>query len=116
LGKARLCGEMGQQEVTALARSARRLTGRLQELEARLEKGDETAWPSYCDTVHALAAVAPTLSPEYRGALLTTAQMAERFGVTPKTLLKHKAAGRIRPAVQSGRMLRWRGDEALAHK
>lgn len=50
--------------------------------------------------------------PGGRGELLTTAQMAERLGIAPKTLLKHKAAGAVKPALQRGKLIRWKGDEA----
>jgi hypothetical protein len=62
-----------------------------------------------------LAAVLPSIAPERRGALLTTAQMAERMNVTPKTLLRRKARGLIRPAMVLGKRgsgaLRWSGTE-----
>jgi hypothetical protein len=45
---------------------------------------------------------------------LTTAEMARRMGIAPKTLLKHKALGKVRPAIQRGKLIRWRGDEATA--
>src|SRR5262245_32800062 len=54
----------------------------------------------------------PCVEPGVRGELLTTGQMAERLGIAPKTLLKHKAAGVVRPALQRGKLIRWRGDEA----
>jgi hypothetical protein len=37
--------------------------------------------------------------------------MADRLSVSPKTLLKHKARGDLKPAVQRGKLIRWRGDE-----
>jgi predicted site-specific integrase-resolvase len=39
--------------------------------------------------------------------------MAKRLGLSTKTLLKHKKAGAIRPTLQRGKLIRWRGDEAL---
>ena len=95
------------------SRSARRLAGRAEALEARLSHGDEAAWPEYVEVVKTLILVLSNLTPERRGAYLTTAQMAERLNLSPKTLLKHKANGRIRPAVQQGKLIRWKGNEEL---
>jgi hypothetical protein len=63
--------------------------------------------------IKTLILVVANLAPERRGAYLTTAQMAERLNVSPKTLLKHKASGKIRPAVQQGKLIRWKGTEEL---
>lgn len=93
-----------------LERSARLLAGRLLALESKLET-DEAAWREYRDIAGTLALIAPHVTPGRRGDLLTTAQMAARLALSPKTLLKHKAAGAIRPAVQRGKLVRWRGDE-----
>jgi hypothetical protein len=89
------------------------LSARLVALEAQIRAGDETAWESYLATVHALAVVGLQAAPGARGELLTTAQMAARLGVKPKTLLKHKAAGAVKPAQQRGKLIRWKGDEAI---
>jgi hypothetical protein len=91
-----------------------RLTARLAQLEPRLEAGEEAAWSAYVETVGALALLLPQLAPERRGALLTTSEMAERLGVAPKTLLRHKARGLVRPTLQHGKFIRWRGTEAGA--
>jgi hypothetical protein len=99
--------------ITALERSARLLTERLAQLEHRLQAGDESAWTAYTETVKALALVVPNLAPERRGELLTTGEMARRLGVTPKTLLKRKARGQIRPALQAGKLIRWKGSETM---
>jgi hypothetical protein len=92
-----------------LARVAGRLTHRLLHLEAVLDT-EETAWPPYVATAAALAAILAQIRRE--GSLLTTAEMAERLGIKPKTLLKHKKRGTVRPALQEGKLIRWRGDEA----
>ena len=63
--------------------------------------------------VKALILVVSNLAPERRGAYLTTAEMAQRLNLSPKTLLKHKANGKIRPAVQQGKLIRWKGTEEL---
>jgi len=95
-----------------LERSARIIIARIAELEAHLQDGIEAPWGPYFEAVKALAAVIPNLAPERRGALLTTAEMAERLSLSPKTLLKRKARGEIRPTIQRGKLIRWRGDEA----
>ena len=98
-----------------LERAARRLGDRLAQLEARLEQDDAATWTAYSETVQALAVVLPAIAPERRGALLTTAQMAERLVIAPKTLLRRRKRGQVRPAVELGERgraaLRWRGDE-----
>ncbi len=95
----------------ALTRAVDRLTHRLDQLEQRVGTGDETAWPEYREAARALAEILAQLAPERGGALLTTAEMAERYGISPKTLLRRKARGEVRPAVQRGKLIRWRGDE-----
>jgi hypothetical protein len=90
----------------ALARAERRLLARLEELDARLDD-DATAWIEYRDTATALA----TLATRQResGQLMTTAQLAEQFHVSSKTILRRKARGELQPAMQlSKRALRWR--------
>lgn len=93
-----------------LERAAFLLAGRLERIEARLDD-DSAAWTEYRDTVRALAAALEHVAPGRRGELLTTEEMAERLGIAPKTLLKHKARGVVRPAMQRGKLIRWRGDE-----
>jgi hypothetical protein len=43
--------------------------------------------------------------------LLTTAEMAERLAISTKTLLKRKKVGLVRPALEHGRLIRWKTDE-----
>ena len=94
-----------------LQRSAGILAARLATLESELEDGNESRWADYIATVHALAAIVPSLAPERGGALLTTGEMAARLGISAKTLLRQKSTGGIRPALQRGKLIRWRGDE-----
>jgi hypothetical protein len=94
-----------------LDQAARRAAGRLEQLAARLDAGDEQAWPAFLETARGLAEIVAQTRPERQGALLTTQEMADRLGVSPKTLLKHKARGVVRPAAQKGKWIRWRGDE-----
>jgi len=93
-----------------LERTALRLADRLVHLEATLDI-DAAAWHQYIATASALAEVLDHLAPGRGGELLTTAEMAGRIGITSKTLLKHKAKGQVRPALQRGKLIRWRGDE-----
>lgn len=88
-----------------LTRTYRRLAERVEHLLA----AEPVAWFALYAAVQALAALAPRLG---EGEMLTTAEMAGRLRVSPRTLLKHKKAGAIRPAVQRGKLIRWRGDEA----
>lgn len=95
-----------------LDRAARWLGQRVDSLEKRIQEGEEEAWEPYQEALRTLAALLPHLGPQ-TGALLTTAEMAARLGITSKTLLRHKAEGRIRPTVAHGKLLRWSGKEAL---
>jgi hypothetical protein len=98
--------------VNALDRAPQLLQARLEALEVRLRNGDETAWPEYHQVIASLAAALSHVTPGARGELLTTEEMARRLAVTTKTLLRRKARGDIRPALQRGKLIRWRGDEA----
>jgi hypothetical protein len=97
----------------ALSRAACVFAKRLAQLEDRVQNGDETAWSAYAETVRTLALLLPTLAPEHRGELLTTAEMAARMGIKPKSLLRRKARGQIRPAIQAGKLIRWKGSETM---
>ena len=92
-----------------LDRAYRRLAMRVGALEAELEDSP-AMWPAYIDAVRALAAVVPLLSTIAATEMLTTRQMADRLGIKPKALLRHKKSGAIRPAVQIGKLIRWRAD------
>jgi len=98
---------------SSLLRAAQLLEARLAVLEDRVRHGDEAAWAPYLEAVQGAAALEARLTPGSRGELLTTRAMAERLGITPKTLLKRKAKGQIRPAMQAGKLIRWRGSEAV---
>lgn len=95
----------------ALLRAERRLVERLEALEAKLVAGAETVWPSYIETATVLAAIAPQLTPEASGALLTTSELAERLHVHPKTILRRRKRGELQPAAVLGHRgraaLRW---------
>jgi hypothetical protein len=98
-----------------LPRAARLIERRLVQLEERVRQGDEGAWGDFIAALNTYTAVLAQLAPERHGGLLSTKEMAERLGIAPKTLLRRKARGEIRPALQLGQRgraaLRWRGDE-----
>ena len=94
-----------------LKRAVARLQARAAALEQRIETGDDGAWSAYVEAIEALAAVLPRLDRGADGALLSTAEMAHRLGVAPKTLLRHVARGSVTPALHRGKLLRWRGTE-----
>jgi hypothetical protein len=95
-----------------LDRTARVIAARLDALVTRLAAGETAAWPELAETVKVLALLLPALTPERRGSLLTTGEMAARLGIAPKSLLRYKSKGTLRPALQVGKLIRWRGDEA----
>jgi hypothetical protein len=97
----------------ALGKAEPLLVKRLEQLKERLQGGDEGAWTEFLEVLKVLAAILPNLRPEAGGPMLTTQEMASRLGVASKTLLRHKAEGRIRPAVERGKLLRWSGQERL---
>ena len=96
-----------------LERAIRLLLARAGQLEELVYGGDEAAWVSYLATLDTLANILDHVAPGRHGELLTTSQMAARLNLSPKSLLRRKARGEIRPAVQRGKLIRWRGDEVL---
>ena len=95
----------------ALDRAVVRLQARAAALEERLEASDENAWAPYCEAIEALATLADRITPGRHGELLTTRELASKLGLSPKTVLRRKARGELRPALQTGKLIRWRGDE-----
>jgi hypothetical protein len=95
-----------------LARAPHFLGLRLEQLRTRIESGDESAWSEYPTVAVALARLAVLAAPGARGEFLDTKTMAQRLGVSPKTLLRNrKKPGGVQPALvlgQRGRAaLRW---------
>jgi len=76
-----------------LLRAVRLIGARLMDLEARVNAGDENAWSAYIEAAAALAAVVPLTTPEARGALLTTRELADRLQIHPQTLLRKAKKG-----------------------
>lgn len=97
----------------ALQKAEKLLVRHVEDLEARVQAGEVALWPDYQEAVKALAAIAPALTLENGGALLKTEEMAQRLNVSVKTLLRHRAKGRIQAAVAKGNLLRWSGQERL---
>ena len=96
-----------------LLRAARLLEERLGHLEDQVRGGNEAAWGPYLATIGPASTLADRLAPGSRGELITTKQLAEALSITPKTLLKRKARGELKPALQRGKLIRWRGDEVV---
>jgi len=100
----------------ALSRAQARIIERLGQLEPRLDEGDATTWSAYCQAASALAAITSHTMPGSNGRLMTTRELAESMGVSPKTILRKRKTGEL-TAVQLGQRgraaLRWRGDEVL---
>jgi excisionase family DNA binding protein len=89
-----------------LAEAEQRLLARCQKLGQRLDAGEDV-WGDYIATIAALAAIIP---PERRG-FMTTAEMAERLNVSPKTVRKLGKTGKLE-TVRLGKRgtgaIRWR--------
>jgi methylphosphotriester-DNA--protein-cysteine methyltransferase len=92
----------------ALQRAPRRLAARLAELEAR-EALDDAGWREYRETAVALATL--VASAAERSDVVTTQQLADRLGISARTVRRRRKSGELKPALQLGkRVLRWRGD------
>jgi hypothetical protein len=89
------------------------LVRRISELTMRVEQGDADCWRPLCEAVLAYQALQVIGQPERQGRPLTTAQMAERLGMTPKSLRRAVEQERIRPAVRVGNTMRWSGREGV---
>lgn len=97
-----------------LLRAQAKLVERVEQLGARLDAGEDV-WAHYVQAALALAALAPATTPEARGILLTTEQLAERMQVSPKTVLRRAKRGELKPVRHGERgrgALRWPAAEA----
>jgi len=94
-----------------LDRAYGRIAKRVEMLEVGLDAGRSTC-PAYIDAVNALTALIPCVNATAASELLTTKQLAERLGCDERTVRRHKKAGRLKPAVTAGRVVRWRPDIA----
>ena len=96
-----------------LRRSEALLVNRLEQLQNRLQAGEDGVWSEVLQVTATLVAVHGALAPEHGGSLLTTGEMAARLGLSTKTLLRHRKNGKIRPSQEQGKLLRWSGTERL---
>ncbi len=97
----------------ALGKVEALLARRLEELHARAQAGEAGAMSELCDVARTLAALQSATAPELTGAMLSTAEMAQRLGISSKTLLRHASEGRVKPALRRGKLVRWSGRETL---
>jgi helix-turn-helix protein len=81
----------------AIARAEARLVERLEQLEAKLDAGDEPSWSAFCEAAATLAAIVPVIQPGASGELLTTRQLADRLPLSPRTIRRKAKAGELAP-------------------
>jgi hypothetical protein len=96
-----------------LERAEQRLVAEIQRLEARLDaSGGDGLWTAYLVAVLALAQLARhrAQADHESEALMTTAELAQRLNVSPKTVLRARKAGVLTPALARGRVIRWAAD------
>jgi hypothetical protein len=74
----------------AIVRAEARLVERLEKLEPRLDSGDSACWTEYSNLATALAAIAPQLRPEVIAPVVTQQELAERLGVSTRTIRRRK--------------------------
>ena len=89
-----------------------RLVARLTVLEAQLDAGDRDVWSEYTDVARTLAAIWPLLVPAQHR-LLTTTELAAQLNISPRTVRRRKALGLLQPALEHGRLFRWRADQGV---
>jgi hypothetical protein len=85
-----------------LAKAEKRLLRRAGDLEARLDGGGdvENVWYAYYLTITCLVKLSNR--GERAGELLTTKSLAEKFGVSPRTILRRRKRGELTPALELG--------------
>lgn len=87
----------------ALLRAEAHLIDRLEQLAPRLDGGDSACWAEYAAIASALAALAPQLTPERMAEVLSQKELAERFGVSLRTVRRRVQNGTLptkRPAIR----------------
>ncbi len=104
---------MGLASRVALQHGEKLLVESAEALRSRVEAGDQTALAEYCEVLRTLATIGRAVAPEATGGLLTTEEMAQKMGLSVRSLLRHKKAGTIKPTLQHGKLLRWSGRESL---
>ena len=100
-----------------LRRTQDRLQARLMTLECRLaaDPENEAAWRDYVTALDVFLRLEDRLGHQDGNgrAVLTTKEMAERLGISVKTLLARKAKGQIKPSITHGKALSWRFEDAI---
>jgi hypothetical protein len=81
----------------ALIRAESRFIERLETLEPRLDDGDPACWQEYATIASALAAIAPTLTPQAIAPLLSQRELAERLACSPRTIRRRQSRGELPP-------------------
>jgi hypothetical protein len=90
----------------ALQRAQRKLLEQLERLESQVDAADAETRREFREVAVALARLAE--AAEQRGDLMTSAELAQRLGVSTRTVRRRKQKGELTPALQSGRIVRWR--------
>ena len=67
--------------------------------------------PSFWRLLKAAADLEQRLTPGSHGELITTAELAQRLSVSPKTVLRRRKTGTLTPALAAGKLIRWKGTE-----
>jgi hypothetical protein len=100
-----------------LDRARDRLRWRLVALESRLgaDAGDDAVWREYLAALDLFLRLEDRLARQAGNgrATLTTKEMADRLGISVKTLLARKKRGAIRPSIAHGKALGWRLEDAF---
>ena len=86
----------------ALLHGSDAFTERAQQLARRIADGEDV-WADYSAALRTLAAIVAVPAATDARALLTTAQLAERLDVSPRTVRRRQAAGQLAPAQPGAR-------------
>jgi Winged helix-turn-helix DNA-binding len=78
----------------ALSKAESHLIERLGKIEVRLDD-DSACWAEYATIASALAAIAPALKPEALAEVLTQRELAERLGVSTRTVRRRVKNGKL---------------------
>jgi len=79
------------------------------------DPADTGAWREYLAALDLLLRLEDRLARQASDAraVLTTKEMADRLGISVKTLLARKKRGHVRPAVAHGKAFGWRVEDAF---
>jgi hypothetical protein len=90
----------------ALQRASDHIVVWLEQLESRLAGGDPEIRREYVSLAATLATITAQLTPEATGQALTTAGLAERLQLSPRTIRRYKKIGKLTPLLNGG-AVRW---------